>query len=399
VNSHVCFVSYHELGLKGKNRSVFERRLADNISFALGKSFPVRRIQGRILVEVDSEERNDEVALRIAQIPGVANVMPSYVAGRDLDEMCHVALRAIKRLEIEPHTFRVTARRSNTDFEMTSMELNVAVGSFIAVKTGMTVNLTKPEVNVRITVVGGHSYISVAKIEGAGGLPVGSSGKLISLLSTGIDSPVATWKMMRRGAICIGLHFSAAPTVTDTSGRLVREIGDVLARTGGLSRIYTVAFGDVQREIASVVYPDLRILMYRRVMIAVASKIAQIEKAKVLVTGESLGQVASQTLDNIVATGHGCDIPIFRPLIGDDKHEIVALSQRIGTFELSSQPVDDCCTLFMPRQPETHVKIERIYEADALLDYDAMIAQCLETIEWHDYPCNQYKPPKDESIR
>jgi len=395
VSSHVCFVSYHELGLKGRNRPVFERRLVDNIRFALrDTSCKVRRIHSRIIVEVPDSEDMYAIGERIAMIPGVANVAPSIVAGRDLDEMGAIALRAIKGIIPAPQTFRITAKRSNTDFVLSSQEINERLGGVVIDGLGLKVNLTKPDVNVRITISGGQSYISVVKFEGAGGLPVGSSGKLISLLSSGIDSPVATWKMMRRGAICVGLHFSGAPAVADTSTRLVHEIGDVLAQTGGLARIYSIQFGDIQREIASAVFPDLRILMYRRVMIAVAQELARIEQAKALVTGESLGQVASQTLDNLVATGEGCASPIFRPLIGDDKHDLVNLAKRIGTLGLSEQAVDDCCTLFMPRQPETHVKIERIHEADAQLDIDAFVAQCIETISWQDYPCNQYKPPK-----
>ena len=394
MNTRVCFVAYHELALKGKNRSVFERRLADNLRSLLDSSFKVRRIQGRILVDIPDHADIDVVAHRIAAVPGVAHVLPAHVTGRDFDEICHVALRLVKRAQVTPHTFRITAKRSNTDFAMSSQELNEQVGGFIIEHTGLKVNLTKPDINVRITIAGGHAYISAIKIPGPGGLPVGSSGKLISLLSTGIDSPVATWKMIRRGALGIGLHFSAAPAVADTSGRLVLEIGEKLARTGGLGRIYSVPFGDIQREIASVVYPDLRILMYRRVMIAVAQRLAHIERAKGLITGESLGQVASQTLDNLVATGDGCTIPIFRPLIGDDKDEIIVRARQIDTYELSKQPVDDCCTLFMPRQPETHVKLERIHEALHTLDVEDFITRCLEMMTWKDYPCNQYRPPQ-----
>lgn len=394
MNAHVCFVSYHELGLKGKNRSVFTRCLQDNISFLLGPRYPVRRIQGRILVDVAPDADMYEIAQRIALIPGVANVTPSFVVGRDLDEIYHVTLRELKALPLAPETFRITAKRSNTDFEMTSQQINEQVGSFIVENTDLRVDLSEPDVNIRVTIVGGQTYIALTKIEGAGGLPVGSSGKLISLISGGIDSPVATWRMIRRGAVCIGLHFSGAPELSDASTRQVFDIGEVLAHTGGLGRIYSVPFGQIQREIASLVYPDLRILIYRRVMIAVAEALARIESAQALVTGESLGQVASQTLENLIATSDGTNITIFRPLIGDDKHDIVALAKRIDTFELSSQAIDDCCTLFMPRTPETHVKIERIREACAQLDIDSYIARCIDTMSWRDYPCNHYQAPK-----
>jgi thiamine biosynthesis protein ThiI len=393
VDAHVCFVSYHELGLKGRNRSSFERRLVDNLRFLLGDEARVRRIQGRILVEDYRFEDVSRIATRIAYVPGVANVRPSWCAGRDLGEMGHIALRALSALPIQPVTFRVTAKRSNTDFELTSQQVNEQIGSFLCEHTGMTVDLTDPQVDVRITIVGGRSFISVEKLEGPGGLPVGSSATLLSLLSSGFDSPVATWRMMRRGATCVGLHFSGAPEVADSSTQQVFEIGGILARTGGLSRIYSVPFGAVQREISSTVFPDLRILVYRRVMMAVAQELARIEHAKALITGESLGQVASQTLENMLATAAPSTLEVFRPLIGDDKHDIIATAKRIGTFDLSAQAAEDCCTLFMPRSPETHVTVERLDEACASLDIARFVAQCIETIRWNDYPCNHYRAP------
>jgi len=393
VVSSVCFVAYHELGLKGRNRSTFERRLVANLTYLLDRDLSIQRIQGRILVEVPHGTDSLDIAQHIAHVPGVANVRPAVCVGRDLDEICHVALRAVNHIEPAPRTFRVTAKRSNTDFALTSQQINEQVGSFIDTHTDMTVDLSHPQVNIEITIVGGRTYISVVKLEGAGGLPVGSSGKLVSLLSSGIDSPVATWRMMRRGAVAIGLHFSGAPEVADTSTRQVAEIGTVLSRTGGLGRIYSVPFGTIQREISTTVYPDLRILVYRRVMLAVAERLARIEGAKALVTGESLGQVASQTLENMIATARECALPIFRPLIGDDKHDIVACAKRIGTFELSAEAVEDCCTLFMPRKPETHVKVERLDEACAQLDIEGFVERCLDSMSWHDYPCNHYQPP------
>ena len=394
MSAHVCFVSYHELGLKGKNRPAFQRRLAENIAFLLPETCTIRKVQGRILVDVPNHQDAHVLARRIARIPGVANVSPATCIGRDLEEICHTALRVVREMPVAPRTFRVTSKRSNTDFKVTSQQLNIKIGQFICDNTDLSVDLSHPDLTIRVTVVGGQTYVSGTKMEGAGGLPVGSSGILISLLSSGIDSPVATWRMIRRGAVCVGLHFSGAPVVTDGSHRLALEIGDVLARTGGLGRIYTVAFGQIQREIASTVYPDLRILTYRRTMMAVAQALADIESAHALVTGESLGQVASQTIENIVATGQGCTLPIFRPLIGDDKHDIVAGARRIDTFELSAQAADDCCTLFMPRTPETHVDVARFDAAMSALDIDGFVMRALETIEYHDYPCNQYKPPK-----
>ncbi|MCL2024587.1 MAG: tRNA 4-thiouridine(8) synthase ThiI [Coriobacteriia bacterium] len=390
--SRVCFISYHELGLKGKNRSVFVQRLVENVRFVVDDDrTKVRKISGRLICEAPEGVDIPALAQRIAQVPGVASVSVADVVGRSFDEIT-ARVVAVARTAIQAtnaQTFRITAKRSNTDFALTSRELNERLGSAVVLQTGLKVNLTQPDLEIRVTVVGGKTYISAEKIAGAGGLPVGSSGRLISLLSTGIDSPVATWRMMRRGAVCIGLHFSGAPVLTDASIRLVHEIGEVLEHTGGLATIYAVAFGDIQREIASTVYPGLCVLVYRRVMLKVAAALAMRERAAALVTGESLGQVASQTLENIVATSHGIELPIFRPLIGDDKHDIVSDAQRIGTFDLSSRAAEDCCTLFMPRQPETRVTLERMEEACAMLDIDLLVEQAFDAMTERTYRCNR----------
>ncbi|MBK5211871.1 MAG: tRNA 4-thiouridine(8) synthase ThiI [Coriobacteriia bacterium] len=392
--STVCVVSYHELGLKGKNRSKFERRLMNNIDFVLKskKVAPAIRLSGRILVEVPEKCEADELARMIADIAGVAHVMISYRIGRSLQEIENVALRVIREAGAF-NTFRVTAKRSNTDFTMTSLELNEVVGAFLVEHTGAKVKLKNPDVNVSIIIVGGDTLISARRIEGIGGLPSGSSGKVVSLLSSGIDSPVATWRILRRGAIGVGVHFSGRPATSSESELLVKDIGEVLSKTSGMGRIYVIPFGDIQKEIASIVLPDLRIIMYRRVMIKVAEAIASYEGATALVTGESLGQVASQTLENIVVVDEAATLPILRPLIGNDKNEIILDARRIGTFEISSQNAADCCTLFMPRKPETHARIEAVLKNWAELDIDSFVERCMQHKEYIDFSCREYQPP------
>ena len=216
----------------------------------------------------------------------------------------------------------------------------------------------------------------------------------MSLLSSGIDSPVATWKLARRGAVCIGVHFSGRPQTSDASEYLVDDIAQVLERTGCIARVYTVPFGDYQREIALTVPPELRVIMYRRLMFKVAEELGRRERAGALVTGESLGQVASQTLDNIRCTDAAVDMPVFRPLIGTDKLEIIAEAERLGTFEISSQDAPDCCTLFMPRSPETHAKLPAVLEAEAPLPIERWVTEIADAAEVRDYACPAYKPKK-----
>ncbi|MBI5232702.1 MAG: tRNA 4-thiouridine(8) synthase ThiI [Coriobacteriales bacterium] len=391
----VCLIHYHEIGLKGRNRADFERRLQRNLDVALDR-FPVRRaerIASRLVVSVEDPRRIGDVAEAIGRIPGVSSVSPAWKTARDMNEMEQAALIALRRAD-PAGTFKVDARRSNTDWPVSSMDMNVAIGAFLKDSTGLTVRLNDPDASVRVEVVQGDAYIYSEKLPGPGGLPVGTSGKIVSLLSAGIDSPVATWRMMRRGAVLVGVHFSGRPQTGDASERLVHEIATVLEETGGIGRIYVVPFGDLQKEIALAAPPDLRVLLYRRLMVRVAEAVAHEEGAKALVTGESLGQVASQTLTNIAAVDDSATMPVLRPLVGSDKLEIIADARRIGTFELSTQSHDDCCTLFMPRTPETHASVSAVRSAEEALDLDRMVDDALASISWRDYTCPSYKAPK-----
>jgi thiamine biosynthesis protein ThiI len=391
----VALVHYHEIGLKGRNRSVFERRLRDNLDAALVglPARPAERIASRLAVEVTQSSALDDVVARLAQIPGIVSVSPAYRTGRDLGEMERAALLALQEVP-DARTFRVQARRSNTDFELNSMAMNVRLGDHLRLATGLTVNLNRPDATVYVEVVQGAVYVYARRLKGAGGLPVGTAGRVVSLLSAGIDSPVASWRLIRRGAVLVGVHFSGRPQTNDASERLVVQIGDVLQRTGGLGRIYLVPFGDLQREISLLTPPDLRVLLYRRLMIRVAEQIAAVENAKALVTGESLGQVASQTLDNILAVDEAASLPVLRPLVGSDKVEIIAEARRIGTYELSTQEHVDCCTLFMPRRPETHARLEPVLAAEEVLDTARMVDDALAGMAWQDYVSPSYRPPK-----
>ena len=392
----ICLVHYHEIGLKGRNRAQFERRLRDNLEAAL-VGLPVgstERIASRVLVQVREPERAIEVAHRIAELPGVQSVSPGYRTARDPEEMERAAVLAAREAGAFG-SFRIEARRSNTDYAEPSMEMASRIGAVVQRATGAKVDLSAPDMTVRVSVVQGSVYISSTEIAGIGGLPVGTSGRGVSLLSAGIDSPVASWRLMRRGAGVVGVHFSGRPQTSDASERLVFELGDVLAHTGGLARIYVVPFGDLQKEIALASPPDLRVLLYRRLMIRVAEKIARVERAKALVTGESLGQVASQTLENIAAVDEAATLPVLRPLIGSDKLEIIADAERIGTYETSTTAHADCCTLFMPRTPETHARLSAVLEAWDALPHARMTDDALAGVSWHDFGARGYRPPRD----
>lgn len=394
--SRVCLVHYHEIGLKGNNRARFERILMDNIKAALAafSVATITRISGHILVTFSVSGEAERAFPLIAKVPGVARVSLAFHTNREPGEYCAAAIKALEEFG-EFNSFKVVARRSNTDYELTSMDLNKQVGEVLCnAFPDKKVLMKGCDAQVHVLVVQGSVYVYARSERGVGGLPQGSAGKVVSLLSSGIDSPVATWLLARRGAVPVPIHFSGRPQTADTSEYLCQDIIQALAPCVQVGRLYVIPFGDCQREISIACPSDLRVIMYRRVMYAVAERIAQLEGAKALVTGESLGQVASQTLENIMAVNEVVDIPVFRPLIGSDKQEIIARAEQIGTYDISTQTAPDCCTLFMPRRPETHAKLDEVHAAWEMFDHEAMIQQLVDAAEYIDFSAPTYKPPR-----
>ena len=402
MSARVCLVHYHEIGLKGKNRSTFENQLVRNLTRALrGKgASSVKRVSGHILVSFEDGQATPELADLLAQVPGVARVSLAYLCGLDEREYCAAAVKALGEV-VSFETFKVHARRSSTTYGLHTLDIHQLVGGVLCEAfPDKLVRMHDPDVVVNVHVVQGNVYVYAASQVGVGGLPVGTAGKVVTLLSSGFDSPVATWMVGRRGAICVPVHFSGRPMTSDSSEWLCQDIVEALAPAGIIGRLYVVPFGESQREISLAVPQSLRIITYRRVMFAVAERIAVLEGAKALVTGESLGQVASQTLENITAVNEMATMPVLRPLIGSDKMEIMRRAEQIGTHELSSQSVEDCCTLFMPRRPETHARLDAVHEAWDSFDHDAMIEELMDRIEYRDFDhCVSYRPPKRLRMR
>ncbi len=397
MTERLCLVHYHEIGLKGKNRSTFENQLVTNLHRAL-KAFPilsVSRISGHIAVETEDRRASEELAAAIRRVPGVARVSLAYKCGLDEGEYCAAAVRALSEAG-EFETFKVHARRSSTTYERHSLEMNRLVGAVLCESfPEKKVDVHHPDVTVVVHVVQGNTFVYAASAPGVGGLPVGTAGKVVTLLSSGFDSPVATWMVGRRGATCVPVHFSGRPMTSDTSEWLCQDLVDALAPSGVVGRLYVVPFGERQREISLAVPQGLRIITYRRVMLQVAERIARLEGAKALVTGESLGQVASQTLDNIAAVNEAVTMPVLRPLIGSDKQEIIARAHEIGTYDICCETAPDCCTLFMPRRPETHARLADVLEAWESFDHEAMVEELVDRVEWRDFSqCPSYRAPR-----
>jgi thiamine biosynthesis protein ThiI len=378
--SHGVVVHYHEIGLKGRNRGFFERRLVDNLRGAL-VPFADTRIEvmnGRLLVRTPGPP-SDDLLEAVARTFGVAFLAPCAIITSDIDEMRAGALSLLETRTFR--TFAIAARRATKEFVLTSREINIELGSAVQAATGAGVDLGSPDVTVHLEVVGRRTLVYVERREGPGGLPVGVSGKVVALLSGGIDSPVATYRLMKRGAKTVLCHFHSAPFTDRSSLRKASEIGRFVAERQGPTTLYLVPLGDAQQQIVVVAPPALRVVLYRRLMMRVAQEMARAESAKALVTGDSLGQVASQTLENIACVDDAVDMPVLRPLIGTDKQEIVTDAQRIGTYETSILPFEDCCSLFVPKSPATRASIDECRAAERELDMDALVAACIAGAE------------------
>jgi thiamine biosynthesis protein ThiI len=397
MTERVCLVHYHEIGLKGKNRSTFENQLVRNLERALrGREVHgIKRVSGYVEVRFEDRSATRADAELLARVPGVARVSLARVCGLDESAYCAAAVEALR--EAAPfETFKVHARRSSTTYELHTLDIHQLVGGVLCEAfPEKRVQMHDPDVVVQVLVVQGKVYVYASSLVGVGGLPVGTAGKVVSLLSSGFDSPVATWMVGRRGAICVPVHFSGRPMTSDTSEWLCRDIVEALAPAGVVGRLYVVPFGESQREISLAVPQSLRIICYRRMMMQVAERIAVLEGAQALVTGESLGQVASQTLENIAAVNDAVHMPILRPLIGSDKMEIMRRAEQIGTYGLSAQAAEDCCTLFMPRRPETHARMEAVHAAWDSFDHEAMAERLVAKVEYQDFDqCVSYHAPK-----
>jgi len=378
MSAQTLVVHYHEISLKGGNRPHFLRRLAANLERALRDLGPVRavRLPGRIALELGPGVDPAAARDRAARVFGVANLALGERTGPSLDALKRAVDRAIAGREFA--SFRITARRAFKTFPLTSVEMNRELGAHVLAglaQAGRTcrVDLRNPECNVHVEVLPDQAFVYAERTAGPGGLPVGVSGTVVALLSGGIDSPVAAWRMMKRGCRVVFVHFHAVPYLPDTSIRKARELVGVLTAWQYGSRLFLVPFGEIQRQVVLTVPGPYRVVVYRRLMLRIAEVLADRAGAGALVTGDSLGQVASQTLENLGRTSEVARLPVLRPLIGMDKLEISGQAEAIGTYGISIEPDADCCTLFVPRYPETRVRPEQIAAAEARLDVAALV--------------------------
>jgi thiamine biosynthesis protein ThiI len=368
----LAVVRYHEIALKGANRPRFVARLAGNLQRACA-DLGLRRIRpasGRLVLEFAADATNDgawaAIRARIERVFGIANFSRAITAPRDLARLEAAVVALVAGVAFD--SFRISCKRADKTYPLTSPEICRAVGTAVGNATGRRVDLEHPDLTIEIEMLQGEALVSAAKYTGPGGLPVGSGGHVVALLSGGIDSPVAAARLMRRGCRVTFVHFHGAPYLDTASQEKARELAVLLTRFQYRSELYLVPFGELQRDIVVAVPRPHRVVLYRRLMLRIAEAIARVIRAEALVTGESLGQVASQTLRNLATIDAAVEFPILRPLVGTDKNEIIAEAERIGTYTTSILPDQDCCQLFVPRHPSTGTSLAQVCALEATFD-------------------------------
>jgi len=368
----------HEVGLKGGNRRWFEKHLVQNTRRALA-DLPLRSIRRpswRVLVTFSEAVPFVEVARRLGTVFGLRTILPVEHAGQTLDDVRAALEPSLAGLR--PGTFAVRCQRSDKSFPMTSIEIEREIGAFIGERTGRKVDLSDPDVTVHLLLDENGFWIWIDGVPGPGGLPVGTGGRATALLSGGIDSPVAALMMMKRGMRLDLVHCHSAPRTDPAGLEKVELLAQVLARYQGRTRLAMIPLLPIQETIVANSPEPLRLLLYRRFMVRLAVRMARRFHAKALVTGESLGQVASQTVENMTAVEAVSPLPVLRPLVGLDKEEIIGRARRFGTYPISILPHLDCCSLFVPKHPETRATAEQLAEAEELLDVDGLVRRALE---------------------
>jgi thiamine biosynthesis protein ThiI len=386
-------VRFSEVTLKGRNRHVFEARMARNIALHLREQGRYTLTRQRARMEIAGPGDLALAADIVGALPGIANVSLVQHVSRELPALAqacceHVERALAQRPEAEQRavTFGVDVERKDKRYPLLSTEVAARLGQAILERfPHLRVNLTDPELWVRVEILPGGALVFGEKRPGPGGLAVGSSGKVVCLQSGGIDSPVAAYLMMTRGVSVVHLNFHSYPFIGEQSREKVREIVRFLARYQPASRLYVAPFAEIQTAIRDRCPEGLRTILYRRMMNRVANRVAEREHALALVTGESVGQVASQTLANLAVIHATARLPVLQPLCGLSKTEIMARARRIGTYALSIQPYPDCCTLFQPRHPETHASLPLVERAEAALEIAPLVERCVAGLEVTDF--------------
>ena len=388
-------IHYQELALKGRNRPWFIATLVRTIRTVLAGQdvVRVRALMGRIEVTLGERADWEEVRSRLAGLPGIGNFARATHVEPDVEAMAASIVATVRGRSAR--SFRISARRADKRFPVPSPEIERIVGRHVQAATGWPVDLSHPDVVIHLEVVTNDAFFYFDRERGPGGLPTGTSGKVVCLLSGGIDSPVAAWRMIKRGCRVFFVHFHSYPVLSRASQDKARALVDVLTRHQLRSKLFLVPFAPVQQQIVTSVPAPLRVVIYRRLMVRIAGRIARQVGAHALVTGDVVGQVASQTLENLAVVEEAAPLPLLRPLVGFDKEEITREAQQLGSYEISILPDEDCCTLFTPRFPATRATRAAAGAAEASLDVPALVeaATAAAAVETFEFPGDKIGAP------
>lgn len=374
---------YGEIALKGGNRRFFEDKLVKNIRLQLGKFAPdsfefVEKIHGRILIKLRKKYAEKKLSEALQNTFGIVNFSFAMEIASEIKKIEKTALQVLKEKDFK--TFRISTKRGDKNFPLDSQEINKRIGALIVKKLKKKVKLENSDINLFVEITAKKTFLYCEKIKGLGGMPVGTNGRALVLLSGGIDSPVAAYFAIKRGVEVDFLHFHSFPFTGKESLEKVKLLTKILEKFQPKSRVFFSPFAEIQKEIMTKTEPKLRVVLYRRMMLRIAEKLAEKENYSALITGDSIGQVASQTLENIQAIEESVTISILRPLIGFDKEEIIIIARKIGTYETSILPHDDCCTRFVPKHPETKAKITEVKMAEKNLNIKKMLREAIKNI-------------------
>ena len=380
----IILIKYGEIILKGLNRPIFENKLMTNIRRAsFGEKVKIWKAQATIYVEPKTEDCDmDALAKRYTEIFGVVSVTVAHVVEKDIEKIKTLSVELASKCEGK--TFKVNSKRADKRFPYTSPEIGAMVGEAVyEAYPDLEVSMREPEflITVEVRDLAAYVYSDADKMSGVGGLPTGTGGKAALLLSGGIDSPVAGYMMAKRGVELCAIHFYSYPYTSERAKQKVLDLAKIVSKYTGELKVYVVPFTEIQLEINAKCPEEQMTVIMRRIMMYISDKVARRHNCKALVTGESLGQVASQTMDALAVTDNASTMPVFRPLIGMDKEEIVTISRKIGAFETSILPYEDCCTVFTPKHPNTKPKLDKILESESALAVDELVERAIDGIE------------------
>ena len=394
-------IRYGELSTKGRNKNDFINRLRENVRYSFNDLMPlkIRAERDRMFIEIENEEKMNVLMERLPEVFGIQSFSPVASCEKDMEQMKALAIQIMELYKEQEITFKVEVRRTDKNFPLESHAIQREIGGTVLRNyQNLSVNVKKPDVELRIEVRMDAVYMMAQVIPGAGGMPVGSNGKSLLMLSGGIDSPVAGYLMMKRGVRLEAIHFYSPPYTSQNSLQKVKDLANELTKFGAKIRLHIIPFTELQVLIKENVPENVTMTTTRRMMLRIADKVREEIDALAIVTGESLGQVASQTLESLTAINAVTSTPILRPLIASDKLDIIEIAERIGTYETSIQPYEDCCTIFTPASPKTKPKLEKVMHYESFTEFDEYIERAVRNREVHILPEKKVQQDQFEGL-